>query len=619
MCGVAGYAISGTADASKDDVWLTNTINHMRHRGPDANGFESHCNDQFSIGLGHCRLSIQGLGSSGNQPMNKGQFSIIYNGEIYNANELKHEYPSAVDGLETDSDTELLLALMSEIGLEALSRVRGIYAFAFFDHSSAQLTIARDTFGVKPMYFGTSGERFFFASEPLQVAKALGSDVLQIDEESLARYLALGRYDGIDKTFYKGVKSLGPGEHLVVDLAEGPMHLDRRRDRQIAPSQKHESLAFAEAVERFRSLLFQSVERNFTSDVPVGLALSGGIDSSSLACVARYLYPDASIPVFSYFAQSPDINESEAVVALSKRLNLELFSVEISPENVLEAQDEFISRQGEPVSSSRIFAQFSVFQAAHKQGIKVLLEGQGADEVLAGYHGFAHMRTLRILKEAGLTRAISFANSWRRSNTGYTLATLFAMSFQARFPRLRGSFYVQSWSRVFLNHDYGMRDMNASVARAALQREYPLHVISPNFRLKAALEEATYQSYLPQLLRQGDRNAMAHSIENRVPYLDEDLVEFAWSLPEEFLLSRRGATKHILRESMRGLVPDSILDNKRKIGFETDPILSMNIDDPETVRRHLSSKLLWRPDSKFGESWRARNTLLWLESIQKEL
>ena len=615
MCGILGLVETIEAFEGSPS-FIDDGLLALSHRGPDDAGHEAMIAKELSITFAHRRLSILGVDKSGHQPMSHGSLIIVFNGEIYNFQELCTEHLH-LDPSVLVNDTDLLLRLWERLGLDSLKYLRGIFAFAIYDSENQSLFLARDTFGVKPLYYKFHEKSLWFSSEPKVIAEDSGA--IRVNPDSASTYLMRARYDLGSRTFFEGVVSQKPGTVIEFSLTgKFPTLVGERRYANLDLQARKVSVD--DAKEKVRELFLQAVERNLVSDVPVAFALSGGLDSSALVSSARYIQPNVEIEVFSYEPTKESLSEMPFVEHLAEELNLKVNKCTLDEEQSLELFDDFLVAQGEPVQSSRQMAQYVVFQEAAHKGYKVLIEGQGGDEVLAGYHGFVHLRILDLLRNGEPINALRLMKSWRQSNPSYPSSLPMVLMGQAMLDSSLTPVGLESWARDKYMNDNAMllapKSMKESVLRAEanLQSEYIDHPKGTLF--KRGLFEATTRTYLPQLLRQGDRNAMTHSVENRVPFLDEDFVQYIWSLPDEFLLSNEGVTKRIFREAMRGILPDQIIDRKDKVGFSTDAGLlppEILLGDSE-----LLGKLdLYSYDAKHTEPslWRRRSVRHWLSQM----
>ena len=575
MCGLFGYYSFGlAADPGALRERLIATQRTLHHRGPDDRGLETfsipNCSDGSagSLFLGHTRLSIIDLSPSGHQPMlsSDGRYTIIFNGEIYNYIELRSELKSAGYGFTTDTDTEVLLAAWRHWGVGGLHRLTGMFSFAVYDRQDQSLTLVRDAFGIKPLFLSYDSKGFFcFASEVSALIELLEHRPKESSQRAYD-YLVHGRYDDGEDTFYEGVRHLLPGHWLRLDLRLGTFG---KPHRWWWPSiEVRSDLSFEDAAAQLREMFLKNVRLHLRSDAPLGAALSGGLDSSAVVCAMRYLEPNMPIHTFTYVARGSAVDEERWADIVNVHVGAIAHKIFVSPNELADDLDDLIRAQGEPFGSTSIYAQYRVFKAAREAGITVTLDGQGADELLAGYRGYPDSFLRSLLEQRDYMAVPSFVWEWSKwPNRGMKPALFMLGSavssqrFKNFIRRLIGERPIPPW----LNTDW----VNTTAVRAHFSESQISNSECNGRRLVEQLRFALTGSGLAALLRHGDRNSMRWSVESRVPFLTTDLAEFLLRLPESYLLSKKGETKHIFRAAMRGLVPDSILDRRDKIGFQT--------------------------------------------------
>ncbi|MBS0212200.1 MAG: asparagine synthase (glutamine-hydrolyzing) [Proteobacteria bacterium] len=562
-------------NTKKLPITISNLLDTINHRGPDDRGWMAYeggiierGKDKSSLSgkllLGHVRLSIIDLSEAGWQPMSSadGKYHIVFNGEIYNYRELRIELELMGRSFRTQTDTEVLLLALAEWGIDALSKLRGMFAFCFFDSDARELTVARDFFGIKPLFYCKWNGGFAFASEqaPLLALPGVAAD---IDPQGLYEYLLAGTSDVGVGTMIRGISQIPAASYIKFPI-----------DSQVLPSplrywridlRNRRGPDFNTACSRVRTLFLDSVEKHLRSDVPIGTALSGGIDSSSIACAVRHLNPKQEIHTFSFIVDDKTIGEESWVDVVNSHINAIPHKVRATNEELVNDLDELILAQGEPFGSTSIYAQFRVFKAAASFGIKVMLDGQGADEMLGGYVSYQGSRFATLLHKLDFGAAYKFFRYARRRPgcTGKSLA-MFA-----------GRELLPNWAR-FLVRQIVSKNVPPKWLNVKWFKSHGVN-LRPDFlhgtrgpdHLRERLLETLEVSSLPYLLRYEDRDSMHFSIESRVPFLDVPLVEYLYSLPEAYLISPEGVSKYVFREAMRGIVPDVILDRRDKIGFAT--------------------------------------------------
>ena len=585
MCGIAGGWWPQPAPAQ---IQLPQALHAMRYRGPDDQGFELYPFNPAVVALGQVRLSIIDLSAAGHQPMHSrdGRWAIVFNGEIYNYRELRAELRTLGHSFTSDTDTEVLLAAWVQWGHACLPRLAGMFAFAVLDKQSATLTCVRDAFGIKPFFYSAqAGSGFRFASELPALLQLLPSKPA-LNWQRAYDYLVHGDYDSTPDTFYAGVHHLPPGHWLSVNLANGQPTIPQRW--WVPNITERPGWKFDDAVEQVREQFLQNIRLHLRSDVPLGAALSGGIDSSAVVCAMRHVEPDLPIHTFSFIAEGSDVNEEHWVDRVNQHVGAISHKVRITPQELEHDLDDMIRAQGEPFGSTSIYAQYRVFQLAKESGITVTLDGQGADEMLAGYSGYPGPRLRSLLETGQITAAWQFWNQWaqwpgrsRMLAAKYLVSELTNGSLYEALRKLDGKPTNPHWINPGPLLEQGVR-LNKPRIRPEFQVK--------GRRVMDELALSLSRRGIGSLLRHGDRNSMRFSIESRVPFLTVDMVNLMLSMPEDFLISKKGETKHIFRAAMRGIVPDDVLDRKDKIGFAT-PEQEWLMGMAPTVRKWLQEDL----------------------------
>lgn len=562
MCGILGEIRSETSPAADR---FRKALETLRFRGPNASGIDGFTVESRTVVLGHARLSILDLSSAGHQPMRSadGRYVIVFNGEIYNYKELREELKLQHVPFSSESDTEVLLAAWAAWGYDCLPRLVGMFAFAILDRQIGTLTCVRDAFGIKPFFYVQEKGDFLFASE-VPALLTLKSGKPQLNWQRSYDYLVHGVYDSNDQTFFEGVLQLQPGHLMVVNLRERNTCLPERW--WIPQVIQCQDLSFEEAANRVRHNFLQSIRLHLRSDVPLGAALSGGVDSSAVVCAMRHVAPDQPIHTFSYIASGSSVSEEKWVDLVNQHVGANDHKVLVTPQELARDLDDMIRAQGEPFGSMSIYAQYRVYQLAKENGITVTLDGQGADEMLGGYIGFPGERVRSLMDEGNLGQAWDFLRRWAqwpgRSMAMGLKAALAECTNGVPHELMRmaaGLNKVPDWIDSRVAEDMGL---------AGRVKRFRSAEHANGRRMAAQMINMLTQHGLPGLLRHGDRNSMRFSVESRVPFLTLDQVEYALSLPEHYLVSKTGETKHVFRRAMQGIVPDEILLRKDKIGFE---------------------------------------------------
>jgi asparagine synthase (glutamine-hydrolysing) len=573
MCGIAGLAVA--PQVRMDAAFVPTAIRLLENRGPDDKGYLLYSRNSVKVGrqwpgeagdaevaLVHRRLSILDLTEAGWQPMSSadGRYHIVFNGEIYNFIELRAELETLGHRFHSRCDTEVLLAAYAQWGSGALRRLVGMFAFAVLDTRQRRLFLARDFFGIKPLYYTFDRGKLAFSSE-IKVLLETGCSRRRVNAEGLFNYLRHGNTDFGDQTLLADVFQL-PGAHYIdfrLDDGQRPepvcywkLGLDQTLD-----------ISFDEAALQLQELFLKNVELHLRSDVPVGTALSGGIDSSAIVAVMRHVQGNLDLHTFSFVADDPEISEERWVDMAAEAAGTVVHKVRITPRDLVTDLIRLVYAQDEPFGSTSIYAQYRVFRQAREAGIKVMLDGQGADEMLAGYHWYVSARLASLVRRMRLAEAVRFCRDAAR-RWGIPRRRLVGWAGELLLPR-----FLHGPARAMLGRDLAPPWLNANWFR-----ERGVAMSGPGDRragpgLRTCLVESLTKQGLPQLLRYEDRNSMAFSVESRVPFLTPALVEFVLALPEEYLLGPDGSSKAVMRKAMEGLVPQAILDRNDKIGFAT--------------------------------------------------
>jgi len=541
MCGIGGYVDPrGAFDGQRV---LTTLAAALAHRGPDGEGFFT----QGPFGLAHRRLAIIDLSEGGAQPMKIGPIAVVLNGEIYNYRELREELRREGQPFATSSDTEVLARAYLQWGERFVGRLRGMWAFAIVDGRSQTLLCSRDPFGIKPFYYAAHDGAFLFASEPQALIRA--GVPARVNLRKAAQYLALGVSDDDRDCFYQGIVQLGAGETVVVSA-------DAAVRAAGTPDGGTPGEPAAASLEEFAACLQDSIRLHLRSDVPVGTCLSGGLDSSTVAALASRAVGEAGGPRFAAVTAAsgdPRTDERQYAAAVVDHCDLVWHVVTPTADEFAREIDECMRAQGEPALSPSVYFQYCVMRAARAAGLKVMLDGQGADELLCGYERYVPAWALEIARSCGGFAALrEFVRMARNSRPG--LLGMSALAAYVLLPPLRRR--VVAARSAFLRAEF-----------SACVLEVIARISRVNRRLHSARIADIAEFSLPALLRYEDRNSMAHSIEARVPYVDREVVCCALRLPDAKLL-QEGFTKYPLRTVAARVLPASIAWRRAKIGFE---------------------------------------------------
>ena len=625
MCGISGFiAKNGNFLPVSEIVKMNNLI---RHRGPDGEGYMflrkegkliraggpdttdeiwtsqteysplSNINESIdalvSLAFGHRRLSIIDLTALAHQPMSydNGRYWIIFNGEIYNYRELNTELEKCGHSFKTKSDTETILAAYKEWGVSCLDKFVGMWAFAILDRNKNEVFLARDRYGIKPLYYYFSKEGdFYFANEIKQFTAIKGWQAV-LNPERAYDQLVYSFMDHTDETMFSGVFQLPPGTYLRQSLdnikpdSRGRISFIKWYNLKSEPFMG----SFSEASEIFRLLFERSVKDHLHADVPTGTALSGGLDSSSIACEINKIFlsnGDGNVQkTFSSCSEYEEFNERKWIDIVLGEIKAESSITYPLLEDVFKMTPEIIWHHDEPYGSQSPFLAYNIFRSANNNGIKVLLSGQGADEYLGGYWQFTYSRYAKMATQFRISELLSDIRNMqkiRHISTFEAIANTFTHILPSEFKRKIAAYRS--------NSDHIKRIVD--VKRLNIVPDHPFNSISVGYKtVREISEHQTFYSSLPRYLHWEDRNSMAHSVEARVPFLDHRLVEFSYNLPDDFL-KKDGVTKRILRDAMTDLVPEKIRNRKDKMGFSTPEEYWVKKENPALFRKKIEDAIM---------------------------
>lgn len=552
MCGIAGR-ISFSGDPVEQHG-LKRMTDSIAHRGPDGEGVWTHQNRR--VGFGHRRLAILDLSDCGKQPMQYDGLVITFNGEIYNFIEIRTELKKRGYEFKSNSDTEVILAAYREYGADCLEHFDGMFAFAIWDESKQEVFIARDRFGEKPLYYYADKNQFAFASE-IKALFAAGIEKT-VSEQMIFYYLA---YDVVEnpndkaETFYKNIRQLPAAHYLTISDAN-ELKIKKYWDIE-TKSQTHVSLDAA--TEKFRELFDESVSRRLRSDVPVGSSFSGGIDSSSVVASIITQNPGINLQTFTARFDDADYDEGDFVQYMLDKYKFDANYCFPKENLIVNELDKIFHHQEEPFGSTSIIAQWEVMKLAKEKNVTVLLDGQGADETIAGYYKYFTPFLMETYKQdkSGFPERLRTINE----NLGMNLSLSQSEYLYTRFPKLVSA--VGSAVRP-LRLKKTVGDLSGDFYAAHKKRSSPFRHFDD---LNESLYFDTFKYGLGKLLRFADRNSMAFSREVRLPYLSHKLVEFVFSLPTEYKINQ-GWSKYILRRALQDALPQQIAWRKDKKGFQ---------------------------------------------------
>lgn len=584
MCGIAGYV--GTREIG--DEALEACLVALQHRGPNAQGAKRfRTPDGRHVNLLHVRLSIIDLDPRANQPFRTDSRWTTYNGEIYNYVELRADLEAGGERLHTASDTEVLARSLDRDGFAALDRMEGMWAFATYEEKAGELALSRDRFGEKPLYLYRDTTGIYFGSEPKAIFALLGRR-LPPDHAHLARFLVNG-YKALYKkpaTFFEGVTELAPAALLRI----GPN--GESTTRYWAPSVvADDAMTYDDAVTATRERLVRSVEIRLRADVPLAFCMSGGVDSVSLISIARRVLGH-EVHGFTIVNTDARYEEEEMVDHAASELGVRSTKIGISMEGFLPRLRELVGQHDGPVSTVTYYVQWLLMREIADAGYRISISGTAADELFSGYydHHLAYLYDVRDRPDLAAAARAAWAEHVK--------------------PLVRNPFlsdpdlFVRN--RDFRDHIYLNADEFAGYLTGPFSEGFSEEAYAGDLLRNRMLNELFHES-VPVILHEDDLNAMSVSVENRSPFLDRGLFELAARIPTRHLV-RDGRAKAVLRDAVRGIAPDRVLDSRRKVGFNApidglldrhDPAIRSELldDSPvyDLVRREKIADLLDRP------------------------
>ena len=556
MCGIAGcISNEGKIDRGK----FNKMVDIISHRGPDDRGtfFEN------NLALGHRRLSIIDLSRDGHQPFfYNDEYIIVFNGEIYNYLELKEYLVQKGYHFRTRTDTEALIASYCFWGEECVEHFNGMWSFAIYDRKKHQIFCSRDRFGVKPFYYTEQEGLFLFASEIKQFFEMLEKNP-KANKDTLLQFIIRGNMDYSAETMFKDIYQLPGGYNLIYNLKEHTWHIKQYYDiRKI-----HETkIDYEEACKQFRDKFYDSVNLRLRSDVPLGYCLSGGLDSSAIVCMADNIVKnrggEEEQHTISSCFEDKRYDEQEyidEVVEHTSVISHKVFPEETDLFNLL---DDIIWHMDEPFGSTSIYAQWNVFKAAQDCQLKVMLDGQGADEQLAGYTNFYMVMFADCLKKGQIKKFLKERKIYKKNRA----ITELHISSKKIVLSAIGTLIIPNryfLKRLYYSFSYKRLPFTKKQLYQALKSE----LIYPVQDARDYIAESM-RNGMASLLHFEDRDSMAHSIESRVPFLDYQLAEMIYAMPFDHKL-REGITKAMLRDGLKDILPEKIRTRYSKLGFVT--------------------------------------------------
>ncbi|HEV8284034.1 MAG TPA: asparagine synthase (glutamine-hydrolyzing) [Chitinophagaceae bacterium] len=589
MCGITGIIQINPQLYNKEH--LEKMTDALSHRGPDGKGFWH--NELGNVLLGHRRLSIIDLTDAAAQPFHYlNRYTTLHNGEIYNYIELRDELKKKGYGFRTQSDTEVLTAAYDCWKEDCLQQLDGMFAFVIWDEKEKQVFAARDRFGEKPFHYIYDDiyKAFLFASEikafwTIDIGK-------EFNKKMLFNFLTIGYTDNPnqpDETFYEGVRKLPPASFLKIELKQNfRIGIEKYWDIEI--KNQNENISDEDAIGKFSELFVTSIKRRLRSDVPLGTSLSGGLDSSSIAAAIcklmgdphQYETQNTKLKVFSATFPGFEKNEEKYIDEIARDFSLQSFKTSIANDEVPILFQKLIQQQDEPFGSAGTLPQYKVFELAKQNGVKVLLDGQGADEILAGYHKYYKWYWQELFRKSKLVSSGEIRKAKELGvDEGFGIRNIIG----ALFP---------DFATVFLERQYllnALRQEDLAREFVNLQSQEAYYTTPAIFSLNGVLYFNTCMHGLEELLKYADRNSMAHGREVRLPFLNHELVEFLFLLPSHFKI-REGWTKWTLRKAMENTLPTNIVWRRDKIGLEPPQKSWMQLPPVQEMIHEAKKKLV---------------------------
>ncbi|RYZ27782.1 MAG: asparagine synthase (glutamine-hydrolyzing) [Chitinophagaceae bacterium] len=553
MCGIAG--IISRKNSADSFASLQKATHSLSHRGPEEAFWQ---NEDGTVAFGHRRLCIIDLSSSAAQPMlYAGRFTIVYNGEIYNYLELKKKLETKGHSFRSESDTEVILAAYAEWGADCLQRFDGAFAFAIWDQKEQKLFAARDRFSEKPFFFFYDEEKLVFASE-IKAFWHMGIEK-EVNHRLLYNFITIGYTSNPSdnfETFYNNIHKLPAAHSLIYSF-----HTNELTTQQYwhAYIDVNHSISENEAIEKFSTLFSDSIRKRLRSDVAIGTSLSGGLDSSSIVAFCNKENADRyTHKCFTASFAGFEKDETTYASIVAKQFGLQNYTTTINEGEVVSLMEKVAAQQDEPFASASVLAQYKVFELVKQQGVTVLLDGQGADEILGGYHKYYKWywqelyRAKKLSKsgELNAARELGIHQSFGAKNKAAAL-----------LPEFAAAILQSQKSKKAFQHP----DLDRSFAFSNKRNLY--YATPTQHNLNGVLYYNTFVNGLEELLRLADRNSMAHSVEVRLPFLQHELVEFLFTLPPHFKI-HQGWTKWLLRKTVDQKLPKEIVWRKDKVGYE---------------------------------------------------
>jgi len=550
MCGIVGFISEEIFDNDR----LDSMVNTLNHRGPNDKGFKQFkLSNNKNIFLGHTRLSILDTSHQAHQPMIDEKFILIFNGEIYNFIELRRELKALGYKFISTGDTEVVLKAFMEWGINAFKKFNGMWAIAIFDKLQNKLYLSRDRMGKKPLFYYQDKNKLIFASEIKAILKYPNLNI-KPNFKKIYRYISTNyRYIDIDtETFFQDIKQVA--KSTVIEINIDLVHLSETKYWELNKFDTYKQ-SEKDTIDEFRNLLVDSVKLRLRSDVPVGVFLSGGMDSTSIVSIASKVLKQPIMTFSGITGEKKGIyDESEYIDEVVQDSEVKHQYIKPDPTNIFHTVNEMLDFHDEPICTVTWYSLYLIVKNMKNAGVPVVLNGHGGDELLAGYwahyqYNFVDLKDTNILqKEIDL-----WHQNHKRSLSEIEISSSRIQKIVSNKIREIDTF--PNYSAVF---------------KSTFKNEYNLNIEILTPKMNSLLSQKMYQELffetVPVSLRAEDRNTMAHSIESRSPFLDHRLIEFSYALNNRYKI-QNGLGKWILREAMKGILPEKVRTRKDKAGF----------------------------------------------------
>lgn len=555
MCGIAGYIGKTEIDQAR----ISKTLDLMRNRGPDNRDYVSISEGDVNVVLLHSRLSIIDLEARSNQPFTIGDCTIIYNGEIYNYIELRQQLEQEGVSFRTESDTEVLLQCYIRYGEACVNYFEGMWSFAIYDRKNARLFLSRDRFAEKPLYYYSTPDGIFFASE-VKFIQSLMDSKLTVNYQQLLRYLVNG-YKSLYKTedtFFLGLKELPYACNMVIGH-----DLNTRITQYWVPTWTPRQMSLPEAIEEFKHRLLHGVKIRLRADVPLAFCLSGGIDSGSIVSIAAKVF-NYDVATFSMIDRDERYNEYDNIRATIDDLSCRNTIIEIPQANLFSRLKALVHYHDAPVYTISYYIHSFLSEAISNNGYRVACSGTGLDELITGYYDHFNLYLYEMRHSPNYPR---YLEDWHQ-HTGHFVRNPYLQNPELYFGQPN-----------FRRHIYLDNDVFAGLLKVDFSEEFTETVYADSM-LRSRMMNELFHEGTRVITHEDDLNSMFYSIENRSPYLDSKLYEISYSIPNEYLI-QDGYGKYILRETVKGILNEKVRTDRRKVGFNASFNSLVDLDEKE--------------------------------------